>query len=240
MSLKLARLHRMRQFERGRHLSLRRIRRVLIKLELFNRDRERRCPRFINEALHQDVASKKFLVENDAELFIGWPVFGWLENENIAARPMPRPAHSWVESHALQRRFVQVFQARSRFAEVKNEPRELQIFLQLGDFNRLDANSHAVRFRLMLVPVQGPDHSAREQKDADNRWGDQAWMPVVVGPSIADSIDPPGRPPADVAENLAWNSTANRSAVRDSFNYLRENEGRFHCCEYGGRAEIFQ
>src|SRR6266567_7114024 len=241
MSLELARLDCMRQFECGRHLSLRRIGRVLIKFELFDRDRERRCLRFIGEALHQDVVWEKFLVEDDAELLIGRSVFGWLENENVAARPMPGSADFWFQSHALQRWFVQVFQPRSRFAEVKNKPGKLQVFLQLCDFNRLDANSHAARFRLMFVPVQGPGQSAREQKDADNRRGDQAWVPVVkAGPSIAGSSDPPGRAPGDVAENLAWNSTANRSAVRDGFSQLREKGGHFHRCEYPSRAKIFQ
>ena len=83
----LARLDRVRHLESSGDVALGRICRVLIKLEIFNRNRERRRRRVVDEPLHQHVAREKFLFEDNSELPIGRPIFGRLENEHIDSPP---------------------------------------------------------------------------------------------------------------------------------------------------------
>ena len=74
VAIQLARFDRMREFERRCHLALRWICRVLIELELRNRDCEYRRLSFINQALHQDLRWEEFFIENDSKFLIGWPI----------------------------------------------------------------------------------------------------------------------------------------------------------------------
>ena len=69
----------MRELECRRDLPLCGVRRVLIQLEVFDCDFERRGLEFVSQSLQHDVRRKKFLVEDDLEFFIGWPVLRWLE-----------------------------------------------------------------------------------------------------------------------------------------------------------------
>src|SRR5260370_39567154 len=93
----------MGEFERRGDGTLCWIGRVLIKLELFNRDPELRRLRFVDKSLHQQVAWKEFLVEYDSEFLVCRPVFCRRENKDVAREPAPRTVELRLKLHRLGR-----------------------------------------------------------------------------------------------------------------------------------------
>src|SRR4029453_3406340 len=101
MSIQLSGFDRVRELERGGDGGLGWPCRILVEMDLLNRDRERRCLRFITQALHPDVVRKKFLVENNPEFLVLRPIFGWFKNQNVVFDPMPGAVEMRLEFDAL-------------------------------------------------------------------------------------------------------------------------------------------
>src|SRR6266576_2556102 len=108
----------MRQLQSGSKRAFGRFGRVLIEIELLDRDLEQRRLSFVTQALHPDMAREKILVEVYSEFLVGRPIFGWLENQNVVLEPMPRAVEMRLKVDALDRRLLHVFQTRRRFAEI--------------------------------------------------------------------------------------------------------------------------
>ena len=74
MPLELAVLDRVTGLERGGDLSLPGIIRILVKLQLLDRDGEGRRLHFVGEPFHDHLARKQGALENDAEFLISRPI----------------------------------------------------------------------------------------------------------------------------------------------------------------------
>src|SRR5205807_5805056 len=124
-------------------------------------------------------AWKNFLVENDPEFLISRPIFGRNKNEHVVESPMPGAGDWRLDPHALHQRSLQIFEPRGVVAEVNVELRELEIFFELGDWNRFEPRGDFSRFRQMGIPVPSPCARACDQENGDDRGPDQARVTAL-------------------------------------------------------------
>src|SRR5437016_13493357 len=102
MSIQLAGFDCMCEVDRGRDLTQFWIRRVLIKLELRNRDGERRRLRFVRQPLHQNLRREKCLIEDDSIFLVGRPILRRMKNQFFVRAPRPSTANLWLEPDTLE------------------------------------------------------------------------------------------------------------------------------------------
>src|SRR5262249_25577344 len=108
---------------------------------------------------------EEILVEDDSEFLICWPIFRRFEHQNISLGPVPSAVQGRLKSHPLHRCLLQVFKARSGFAETNYQPRELQLLLQLGDLDWNDRGRNSFGFRQVRIPLPSPRSAEGNQKD---------------------------------------------------------------------------
>src|SRR5437870_964428 len=102
---------------------------------------------------------------------------------------------------ALNRRFFQIVQTRRRFAEINDQPREFEVLLEFGDFDRGYLGRDTMRLWQMRIPIPSPRARAQDRENCHHRRSERARIKAFEPvPAFADSTEPARRSPGNISE----------------------------------------